>query len=418
MQAALAAAAALCGVTVARGAPGAIQGALDAITGQRPGSTPEGFRECTVSSGGCGVSQMPRDVTTLVYPGGATGCLDPDAPEYRFQVIPGDLDKVVIQFQGGGLCWSDETFHLGVCIIRALPDQKGIFERREGNPFLNFTLVNVLYCSGDAHSGNASAPFGRQAGLDNTRAVLDWTLANFPGVDTLVLSGSSAGSLAVQIHARQILTSYAGRYRSAVVLADSAAGVSPAGMEPTITRQYLCQTPMVLDAGFGEQCDAGDLAFTDMYRDAMVWFPGVAFANINSKTDLVQILYYDLWTNLETHDPNIEGIRFYAEANKIFEAHNAFPNYVSYQLNGGNHVYLQLDTFFTADPQGPGGSGLVASPALVDWIRGLLGQTADPRFTPQSVCDGIRYERSFWSRGLAGVLYCDAAQADKQLRLA
>jgi hypothetical protein len=413
MRAALAVAAALCSFAVARGAPGAVQGLQDMETGLAPGTMPEGFQECRLG-GDCSVSRMPRDVTTMVYPGGATGCLDPDAPEYRFQVVPGDLDKVVIQFQGGGLCWSDQTFSLGVCTTKAMPDQKGIFERRKGNPFINFTIVNVLYCSGDFHAGNVSEPFGQQVGLENTRAVLHWTLINFPHVDTLVLSGSSAGSMAVQVYARKILTSYAGRFRSAVVLADSAAGVSPPGMEPTLMEQYLCQSPMVLDAGFGEQCDVGDLTIPEMYRDAMAAFPDVTFANLNSKTDLVQILYYDLWTDLESHDPNIDGTRYYAEVNRIFEAHNTMPNYISYQINGLHHVYLQLDAFFTTDPEGPGGNGLSASPVLVDWIAGLLGQTSRPA---ESVCHGAHYERSFWSRGLGGVLYCDSAQAGKQLRL-
>merc|ERR1711966_352549 len=86
----------------------------------------------------------------------------------------------------------------------------------------------------------------------------------------------------------------------------------------------------------------------------------------------------------------------------------------SYQINGMHHVYLQPDAFFTTDPEGEDGNGLSASPMLVDWIAGLLGQTSRPA---ESVCHGVRYERSLWSRGLGGVLYCDAAQAGKQLRL-
>jgi hypothetical protein len=151
-----------------------------------------------------------------------------------------------------------------------------------------------------------------------------------------------------------------------------------------------------------------------MYRDAMAAFPDVTFTNINTKTDIIQILYYDLWTDLESHDPNIDGVQYYAEANRIFEAHNAMPNYVSYQINGLNHVYLQQDAFFTADPEGENGKGISVSPLLVDWIASLLGQTSRPA---ESVCYGVRYERSFWSRGLGGVLYCDAGQAGKQLRL-
>merc|ERR1740138_279782 len=91
----------------------------------------------------------------MLYPGGETRCISSTSSRYGFQVIRGDPDKLLIQFQGGGACWSEFTYKLGACLNATKSDSAGMFDKGQaGNPFKDFTIVNVVYCSGDLFMAN------------------------------------------------------------------------------------------------------------------------------------------------------------------------------------------------------------------------------------------------------------------------
>lgn len=61
---------------------------------------------CNISATeACDVSSMPKDESTMVLPGGETRCIFADSTPFAFQVVPGDNDKILFYFQGGGACW-------------------------------------------------------------------------------------------------------------------------------------------------------------------------------------------------------------------------------------------------------------------------------------------------------------------------
>ncbi|CAK0861433.1 unnamed protein product, partial [Prorocentrum cordatum] len=134
---------------------------------------PEGFTTCNLSQSNCSLADMSRDMSAMIYPGGSTRCLDSSSPYWSadfFQVVRGDPDKLVIQFQAGGACWSEATFKLGVCNRQCMPDSNGMFNRGQAaNPFKNYTIVNILYCSGDMFVSNQTSSWGggevQQVGL-------------------------------------------------------------------------------------------------------------------------------------------------------------------------------------------------------------------------------------------------------------
>jgi hypothetical protein len=59
---------------------------------------------------------------------------------------------------------------------------RGVFDRTQaGNAFKSYTVVNVLYCSGDIHGGNIVRDYVdsngepvTQKGLANAQSALDW----------------------------------------------------------------------------------------------------------------------------------------------------------------------------------------------------------------------------------------------------
>jgi hypothetical protein len=63
----------------------------------------------------------------------------------------------VVYFQGGGLCWDRTSTYLSgyeisnsICSTEAIPwTRYGIFDKNNNNnPYKNYTIVNILYCSG------------------------------------------------------------------------------------------------------------------------------------------------------------------------------------------------------------------------------------------------------------------------------
>jgi hypothetical protein len=65
---------------------------------------------CNISSSNeCNLKNFKKDVTSLIYPGGQTRCIFSTSTDFSFQIIPGDTDKVLFYFQGGGACWNKET---------------------------------------------------------------------------------------------------------------------------------------------------------------------------------------------------------------------------------------------------------------------------------------------------------------------
>jgi hypothetical protein len=194
----------------------------------------------------CALSSMKLDQRTQVYPGGETRCIFSNSGPYSFEVIPGTardeesgLPKLLFFFQGGGACWDEATTtgKMRACMTSAyaMQDTQGIFERgNRRNNFFDWTVVHVLYCSGDVHAGNVTRPYPDpsgepvvQAGARNTRAVIDWVKRQpeLAKVGRLVVAGASAGAVAAQVWADRLLSEIP--HVRAAVVADSFIGVYP-----------------------------------------------------------------------------------------------------------------------------------------------------------------------------------------------
>lgn len=113
--------------------------------------------------------------------------------------------------QGGGACWDEVTTTKDpLCTTDCVPNKAvGVFDRGEElNAYKDYTIVHVLYCSGDIHAGSATRPYTddagvlvQQRGLANAQAALDWVLKQqqngglAKSLTSLVITGCSAGSL-------------------------------------------------------------------------------------------------------------------------------------------------------------------------------------------------------------------------------
>merc|ERR1719436_842174 len=110
------------------------------------------YATCKLEEGNdCSLSSFGNK-PTLVYPGGETRCFNGD--EYAFAVVPGDTDKLLFYFEGGGACWELDGHVVESCtkdLLGAVQDSGyglGVQDMADPrNPFRNYTVVEPLYCS-------------------------------------------------------------------------------------------------------------------------------------------------------------------------------------------------------------------------------------------------------------------------------
>jgi len=373
------------------------------------------YQTCRLDDSDCSLGSMEGE-PTLVYPGGETSCLD--GSEYAFAVVPGDADKLLYYFEGGGACWQANGAVGHQVVLKCLDSLEsgiaktqigvGMQKKFPGNPFANYTLVEPIYCSGDAFMGDTTLKSGdktlTQKGYANGRAVMDWAKANFPEeLTSFVLMGFSAGSLGTMAWSKTLLREF--RYKRARVIFDSYAGIFPDETEgPTIKMWGACQTP-IIPRDLEVKCMAHEVTIQDELMEAMRLNPTVTFASIQSKVDHAQLFFYrglaQSWGMME--DMMITGPLFYAKTNAVFEEFlKRFPNYRLYLVNGDQHCFTSEPYFSTASTAGKESPPPKGRPTLVKWASQLLsGGFAGVRAVE---CEGAAVPN-----GDDSTTYCDKA---------
>lgn len=145
-------------------------------------------------------------------------CVCSDGSPYHFWVRRADPEKVLVFLEGGGACFSAETcgpasptFKRNLTgagdVAAGAPADSGIFDLDDDrNPFADWSMVFVPYCTGDLHLGDTTQDYGdgvvvRHNGSINASTALTATATTFPTARELVVAGSSAGSAGAPLYA-------------------------------------------------------------------------------------------------------------------------------------------------------------------------------------------------------------------------
>lgn len=146
-------------------------------------------------------------------------CLDGSVPGYYLKQGSGKgINKWIIYLQGGAWCDSEKSclsrsqMHLGSSLFfKPILNPGGLLSSsKEDNPkFYNWNVAFLPYCDGSSFSGNRSDPVQFQGSLLYFRGfrILDSTISALLSLTSLkdsrhvVFSGTSAGGLAVMLHA-------------------------------------------------------------------------------------------------------------------------------------------------------------------------------------------------------------------------
>ena len=145
--------------------------------------------------------------------GGNTGCAK--GGDFAFAYRAGTVNKLVIEFQGGGACWDAATCALpmytrsvnAVSLVNSLNNNDGLQSgSNEANPFKEYAHLYVPYCTGDAFAGNQTINYGlltgtvSHLGRPNALAAINYAQGQVPAPDDVVSTGCSAGSLGAIVH--------------------------------------------------------------------------------------------------------------------------------------------------------------------------------------------------------------------------
>jgi hypothetical protein len=300
-----------------------------------------------------------------VVPEGDCNCAD--GSEFALYVRVADPAKVLFYFQGGGACFNASTckFQGGTYKVTTdggdnPSDLGGIWDATNpANPFADYSVVFVPYCTGDVHIGDAEREYAPglvvdHNGANNGRAALDLLVDTFPDATQVVVAGESAGSIATPLYAGLV----ADRLPDAgiVVLADSS-GAYPdvAALNVTIGSQWGTANA-IPDWPENKGLTAEQWSLPGLFVQAGRHAPRIVFARHDYASDGVQTFFLGI---AGAPTDNLLGL---IDANER-QIEGAGVNLYSYVADGVGHTVLSSPDFYTERTGGV---------LLVDWVTRLL----------------------------------------------
>ncbi|AUX28890.1 esterase [Sorangium cellulosum] len=322
-----------------------------------------------------GILSLPSGWNTI-EPGGETTCARGDP--FKYLVRPGTVNRLIVEFRGGGACWSAATCSPGADIFQDIvgddPLTTGIYDHdNPDNPFRYWHHVYIPYCTGDIHWGDNVATYGqgssavtvRHKGAVNVRAALDWIYANVPAPEKVFVTGCSAGAYGSILWSAHLREHY--KSASVVQFADSGAGVitdaffndslpswKPEGAYPTWIPGL-------------EPAELVNLYV--LYEKIGAHYPDMRLSQYNTVHDEDQIFFY-------TAMGGGGGAEAWSEAMRASVDHieASTPNFRSYLAAGSAHCILWRPEFYTVESGGT---------PLVRWLDALV----NGELPPSVACD-------------------------------
>jgi hypothetical protein len=303
---------------------------------------------------------------------------------YLFFAKRGSVNKLLVYYQGGGACWDSLTCSVPVCDDSAtLGDNPqgattGFADRSDPrNPFRDWNVVFVSYCSCDVHFGDAAQdypPHVEHRGYQNSRIVEKWAREHFVNPEQIFVTGSSAGAYGAWFNAPLHHEVWpASRFQ---VLADAGNGViTPDFLQNEFQNWDFRRNIPPGIPGIVESIDDG--TGTVGYTKAITsFFPQTRWAHYTSAFDGGtggQTGFYNIMLN----DNNPIAALTWWEGSCAFNAQmraqaletaDAVPsNYRYYIGTGSRHTMWGSSKVYTDTTGGV--------PTLVDWLNAMLDGT-------------------------------------------
>ncbi len=308
---------------------------------------------------------------TMIEPGGDTICSN--GTPYAFFARPADepSDKLLIHFQGGGACWFGEN-----CDLQATPtydpfvdesddptNYDGIFNfTNEENPFRDYNMVMVPYCTADVHIGNAVSTYAVQStgaevtiyhnGFVNATTVLDWVFNNVQEPETVFVTGCSAGSIPSPFYTQFVAEAYPGARIEQ--LGDAAGAYRNPDLAGLVFGTW--GTESILPEDYAEAgLEIGSMTFESFYMMSGSLYPEITFTQYNAAYDAVQT-GFNMLGGLTDFDLLELLTANFADINAEVD------NFRSFTVGGDSHCITPTADFYTYGINGA---------RFVDWVAAL-----------------------------------------------
>ncbi|MDE0882254.1 MAG: pectin acetylesterase-family hydrolase [Myxococcota bacterium] len=335
------------------------------------------------------LADLTPETWTELSPGGDTTCSR--GQDWGFFFRPGTIDKLVIEFQGGGACWNYATCSIADAIfkdniedVRDAVSQglrRGIYDHTNpDNPFAGWHHLFIPYCTGDIHWGratveytgeNGAAPFILEhKGAVNSEVALRWVGENLPSPETIFVGGCSAGAYGSIGWAPYIMRDFPNS--KVVQMGDCGAGIiTDRFLQDSFPGWHALDTlPGWIENLDPVRTDFGTLELKDLYAEVGKFYPDQNVAQYNTVLDENQVFYYTAMGG--EGDAEDWSVKMRDQIHRIADE---TPNFRSFIAPGEQHCILPRSNFYDVESDGV---------RLVDWLRELVGPNA-----PDSVaCEG------------------------------
>ena len=343
---------------------------------------------------------LPAGEWTAFSPGGDTLCAD--GSPYTYYVRPGTVNKLVVDFEGGGACWSGGTCGTNGPYLPSAtgaPGAAGSPQKEVGlynhtddrNPVKDWYHVYINYCTGDIHLGDSvqtyQTPKGEKTiyhnGQKNVTAALNWVKNNFRAPDDILVTGCSAGAYGAAIYTPQIADAYPDA--KVTELGDSGAGIIPKSFVTKPDGLKRWNINAVLPPGVDLTNGIPTTFLADAYVTIGQAHPKAKLAEYNSASDGTQISFYALQRGLDPRDPTDPAVQAAGRAwamglgaslTKIQTGlPGSFSSYTSLLDDNDNlqdgtaHCIITRPDFYTLTTNGV---------LLTDWLNSLLNDPTPP----------------------------------------
>jgi hypothetical protein len=296
---------------------------------------------------------------------------------YRYFAKRGSVNKLVMYYMGGGACWDNLTCGIPICSTSPPDDLNGFAGgfadlTNEDNPFRDWNIVFVSYCTCDVHFGDATQDYDgltvQHKGYHNAKVAEKWAREHFLNPEEVFVTGSSAGAYGAWFNAPLLHEVWPASQIH--VLADAGNGViTPEFLQNEFSNwNFVDNLPDI--PGVLEAITEGD--GMPAYTEAVAtWAPDTNWAHYSTKYDGGQGGQTGFYNVMLQMSP--AGALVWWEASCQFgetalaqsvETSSAVSNYRYYFGTGSKHTMFGNDKVYSDT------TGNV--PTIVDWVEGML----------------------------------------------
>jgi hypothetical protein len=282
-------------------------------------------------------------------------------------------NKVGIFLNGGGACFN--AFTCGTATSGAhprKPGSRGIFSKDDKNPLKDFTWINVPYCTGDVHLGVNSIQFKGAhrdfSGRANLALMMERAVATFPTVDSLFVTGESAGGFGAAASydfLRGHWTSANGNANIRGILVDDSGPILDDTAIPPCLQELWRQTWNInASLPVGCPCIGNEGNIGGVWKFMQNKWSKDSFGLVSSMNDVVISTFFSFGLD-NCKNPIPIGYNKLAAGLKRLSA----AGVPVYMIGGSSHTHTSSNEFFTRS---------VSNTLLYKWVAQLISTGPDP----------------------------------------